>query len=95
MEDSTTAIPKTIDKMPKLLFWDLDVAGSFLLGFGIGIALGQLMIGAIAGGLVAWGFSVMRAGKARGFARHLLFWHLPIRLSLKRTPPSHIREFLG
>jgi conjugal transfer pilus assembly protein TraL len=95
MEDSTTAIPKTIDNMMKFLFWDFDVALSFLLGFGLGIALGQLMVGGVAGGLAAWGFSAMRAGKARGFARHLVFWHLPISLGLKRTPPSHVREFLG
>lgn len=95
MEDSTTAIPRTIDNMMKVLFWDFDVAFSFLIGLGLGIALGQLTVGAVAGGLAAWGFTAMRTGKARGFARHLVFWHLPIGMGLVRTPPSHIREFLG
>jgi conjugal transfer pilus assembly protein TraL len=95
MEDSTSRIPKTIDNMTKLLFWDIDIAFSFLVGFGIGIALGQITIGSIIGAMVAWIFSKMRSGQARGYARHLLYWYMPINFTLSRTPPSHLREYIG
>ena len=33
-------------------------------------------------------------GKRR-FVLHWVYWHLPLRSGFPRTPPSHLREFIG
>jgi conjugal transfer pilus assembly protein TraL len=91
----TTPIPQTIDDLPKVLFWDMDQAMVFVLLFGIGIAMSQAMTFSIVGFGLAWVFGQFKSGKHRGYARHLLYWHTPSSLGMKRTPPSAIREFLG
>ena len=60
-------VPQTLDDPPKLLFWDMDVAMVFIVMLGFAIMVGQMVIGTIAGLILAAMFA--RANKARGYGR--------------------------
>ncbi len=87
-------VPRRLDDPPKFIFWDFDVA---ICAMGIsmfGIMAGYFLVSAVLGIGAAYGLQRMKSGQQAGYALHLLYWHLPIRL-FKRTPPSCVRDFIG
>jgi conjugal transfer pilus assembly protein TraL len=88
-------IPATLDDLPKLIFWEIDVALAFLVPTGLGMFGGNMLLGLVFGVGAGVAYSKAKAGKARGYARHLMYWHLPVGLGFQSTPPSHLREFVG
>ena len=90
------AIPRRLDDPERWLFWTVDEAAALM-----GPALLGLAANAFAAGLVAGvcGWLLLRRAKRGGggdIARHALYWFLPdFVLRLKRTPPSHLRRFVG
>jgi conjugal transfer pilus assembly protein TraL len=55
------------------------------------------MLGMALGGLAAWQYGRLKAGKHPKFAVHALYWWLPSGLFIRprATPPSDQRYFLG
>jgi len=45
--------------------------------------------------VMAWLYRKAKFGQHRAYGMHLLYWHLPVSLGMKATPPSSIREFIG
>ena len=88
-------VPQTLDDPPRLLFWDMDVAMVFVVVLGFSIMVGQMILGAILGVVLAAWFARSKSGRNRGYGLHLLYWYLPVGLSFKRVPPSSKRSFLG
>jgi conjugal transfer pilus assembly protein TraL len=87
-------VPRRLDDPPKFIFWDFDVA---ICAMGIsmfGIMAGYFLVSAVLGIGAAYGLQKMKSGQQAGYAIHLLYWHLPMRL-FKRTPPSCVRDFVG
>jgi conjugal transfer pilus assembly protein TraL len=87
-------VPRRLDDPPKFIFWDFDVA---ICAMGIsmfGIMAGYFLVSAVLGIGAAYGLQKMKSGQQAGYAIHLLYWHLPMRL-FKRTPPSCVRDFIG
>ena len=87
-------IPRHLDDMPKIVFWEMDQAMLFMLMLVLGIASNMPLVFGVIGAVVAWAFGKMKHGKHRGFSKHLLYWTLPFQF-YTRTPPSHLREFVG
>ncbi len=87
-------VPQRLDDPPKFLFWDFDVAACFILGVCLGVLIGYLSIGCLAGGFAAWLWSKSRSGRHPGYAIHLVYWLAPVNF-FKRTPPSARRRFCG
>ncbi|NCN88601.1 MAG: type IV conjugative transfer system protein TraL [Gallionella sp.] len=90
-------IPQTLDKPEQFLFFDVDqfiIATSIV---GVGISIGSMVGGLIAGVVTARQYGKLKSGKHPKFAVHLLYWWLPNQFLSKTeaTPPSHIRYFLG
>ena len=73
-QDLSHYIPRRLDDKGKFLFWDLDIAGVALLGMLLGVATEYRVLGLIAGLVMAYGYSKLKAGKHPGMAAHLLYW---------------------
>ena len=87
-------VPRRLDDPPKFIFWDFDVA---ICAMGIsmfGIMAGYFLVSAVIGIGAAYGLQKMKSGQQAGYAIHLLYWHLPMKL-FRRTPPSCVRDFIG
>lgn len=89
-------LPRTLDDPARLLWWDMDQALLFCAFVIFGMMASYMLAGAVFGALTSWAYGKAKAGKHKSFAIHLMYWHLPRELlSFKRTPPSHIREYVG
>lgn len=88
-------IPHRLDDPPKFLWWDFDVALVAMGALVLGIACDQPVSSAVVGLLIASAYQKVKAGRHRGFGLHALYWHLPVRMGFKVTPPSAVREFIG
>lgn len=94
-EDLSHDIPTTLDDIPKLLFWDIDVAILALAGILIGIAANHQVIGLGFGIGIAYLYAKhFKTGTHSGAAFHLLGWMTgqPIPSDL---PSTHLRDFHG
>ncbi|ODU89857.1 MAG: type IV conjugative transfer system protein TraL [Thiobacillus sp. 65-69] len=92
--DSST-IPTRLDDPPKFMWWDFDVAMLFMSFFVFGLVTGWILSFSIVGILFAWLYRKSKAGQHRAYGMHLIYWHLPVNLGMKATPPSSIREYIG
>lgn len=92
--DSST-IPTRLDDPPKFMWWDFDVAMLFMSFFVFGLVTGWILSFSLAGLMAAWFYRKSKAGQHRAYGMHLLYWHMPVNLGMRATPPSSIREFIG
>lgn len=89
-------IPRTLDAMPRFLWWDMDQAGLVVGIVVLGMLADSMMVGTVLGLAAGWSYGRTKQGKHPKFAIHAMYWHLPSEfLSFKRTPPSHYRELIG
>lgn len=97
MDDEAGAIPKTLDAQERFLWWEIDQMIIALMLTGMGVITGAMIFGMVAGGVSAWQYGRLKAGKHPRFAVHALYWWLPSGIFVKpaSTPPSHSRYFLG
>lgn len=93
-EDLSHYIPRRLDNIGKFLFWDLDVAGIGTIGVLGGIGADYPILGVVAGGGLAYGYSKMKSGKHPGLAVHLLYWWTGFPQP-SDLPPSYLRELNG
>ena len=94
MNDALLAIPQHLDDPPRFLFWDLDEAILFMLALILGLTVDLLFVGAATGVALVVAYGRAKSGRHRAFALHLMYWHLPVTLGFRRTPPSWIREYI-
>ena len=94
MNEALLAIPRHLDDPPRFLFWDLDEAILFMLALILGIMVDLLFVGAASGVALVVAYGRAKSGRHHAFALHLLYWHLPVTLGFRRTPPSFIREYI-
>ncbi len=94
MNDALLAIPQHLDDPPRFLFWDLDEAILFMLALVLGLMVDLVFIGGATGVALVLAYGKAKSGRHRAYALHLMYWHLPVTLGFRRTPPSWIREFI-
>lgn len=90
-----TEIPTRLDDPPRFLWWDLDVGLLFMSFLVLGLVLKWVVTLTVVGFGIAYLYNKTKVGQHTAFGMHLLYWHLPITLGFKATPPSAIREFIG
>lgn len=97
MDKFSYYVPKLLDAPPKMFFWEMDEFMVMMAPLGLGIITGWVLSGAALGLLLSWGVAKLKSGQGAGFMLHVFYWVLPNGgvTKLKRTPPSHIREFVG
>ncbi len=94
MNDALLAIPQHLDDPPRFLFWDLDEAILFMLALILGLMVDLVFVGGATGVALVLAYGKAKSGRHRAYALHLMYWHLPVTLGFRRTPPSWIREFI-
>jgi conjugal transfer pilus assembly protein TraL len=94
MNDALLAIPQHLDDPPRFLFWDLDEAILFMLALVLGLMVDLVFVGGATGVALILAYGKAKSGRHRAYALHLMYWHLPVTLGFRRTPPSWIREFI-
>jgi conjugal transfer pilus assembly protein TraL len=94
MNDALLAIPQHLDDPPRFLFWDLDEAILFMLALVLGLMVDLVFVGGATGVALVLAYGKAKSGRHRAYALHLMYWHLPVTLGFRRTPPSWIREFI-
>lgn len=87
-------VPRKLDAPAKFLLWDFDQVAAAAAGFGIGIIVNLLLIGALASVVCMWAYVRLKAGRHPRYGLHCLYWHTPFK-TFKRTPPSSRRRFIG
>lgn len=95
-DESKYIVPRTLDDPAKLFWWDIDQALLVCMFVVFGMSIDHMLAGMLTGGFMGWLYGKSKSGKHKGYAVHLMYWHLPAEtFSLKRTPPSHQREMIG
>lgn len=97
MDELAYYVPRRLDAPAKLLFWEIDEFMTVLGSLALGLSIGSMLV-AIAcpiAGLML--LSRIKAGGGPGYMKRLFYWHMGggQALGLIRTPPSHLREFVG
>ena len=89
-------IPRRLDDPERWLFWTIDEAVVLLGPALLGLAANAFVTGLVIG-VGAW--TVLRRIKRGGGAQAVhfaLYWFLPdFALRLAKTPPSHVRLYVG
>ncbi|MBF2735040.1 MAG: type IV conjugative transfer system protein TraL [Betaproteobacteria bacterium AqS2] len=89
-------VPLHIEEPPRLLFMDLRQFCLLVAGLGLGIACDATVAGTLAGAVLAKLHGGLTANRHPRYLMHAAYWHLPgWVLSLRRTPPSCLRLFVG
>ena len=89
---------KTLDNMPRMIFWGVDEFVIMAAPFFIGLLFGSVFM--MLSGLVLKKFYCRwKKRYPRGLIMHALYWNLPTRAFIrfgvfKRLPHSHVRDFL-
>jgi conjugal transfer pilus assembly protein TraL len=89
-------VPSHLDDQAKFFLWDMEEFMAMIIPIFFGMMLKVPLIGvALAFGSLHV-MQKLKAGSAKGFMKHVMYWYLPDEFTkMKSTPPSHIREFIG
>ena len=89
-------IPQTLDEPFKLMLWTLDECLAFLAPFLICmLGLNSPVWGMITGAGAIFAIKKLKGEQGHYFMYHWLYWHFPLLMRLKATPPSYWRELIG
>ncbi len=97
MNDSARhAIPRRLDDPERWLFWTVDEAAALIGPALLGLAANAFVTGMVAGVAGWWLLRRIKRGGGANVVHYALYWFLPdFALRLKRTPPSHVRRYVG
>lgn len=94
MSDERIPVPRTLDALPRFLFWEVDYVLVAAVGFCIGAIVAGTAFGFVTSIAMTYGWSRARSGAGVGRAFAFLYWHLPSDV-FERVPASARRHFLG
>lgn len=95
MEAQEHYIPRRLNDIPRLFFWDLDVACIFLAFMMIGLMLGSFILGCTAASCAGYFFGKAKSGRHPAYTIHMAYWYMPMASGMQAIPPSHFRELNG
>jgi type IV conjugative transfer system protein TraL len=87
---------KTLDNLPRVLFWEIDDFLCLACPIFLGIVFGCLSI-ALAGLVIKPIYGKIKRKMPCGTYKHRIYWMIPTRVlkgMIKTIPPSHNREYL-
>lgn len=86
-------IPKYVNALPQILWWEIDEFAFFLGGVIFGIISNHSFLGAIIGFLLAKGYMRLKYGKQNGFLFHWLYAK-GLYGKKGRVPEYWVKEFI-
>jgi len=94
-ESLALMMPRHLDDEMKFLWWDFQQVLIVIAVIGFSIIVNMLIEGIVLGVLAGMATGRLKSGHGRGYMLHTAYWHTPINMGLKRTPPSHVTRFIG
>ncbi|CAN5421737.1 hypothetical protein BH10PSE19_BH10PSE19_00180 [soil metagenome] len=89
-------MPQHLDEPFKLILWTMDELSVLLIPFVfLMLVFNSPIIGLIIGGAGLMGLKKLKGEQGHFFLHNLMYWYLPSLIQFKKTPPSHIREWIG
>lgn len=89
-----TFIPRYMDALPQILWWELDELVILFLSFFLGLITRQLTTLLIVGVISTFILAKLKNGKSDGFIFHLAYWYGIPSFAIKGVPSGAIREFV-
>lgn len=85
-----------LDDPLRIFYWTLDEAAIILVVPFLGLIIEQFFISILIAIFSFWFLRKIKKRYGQGTLKHALYWYFPHNVrKLKKTPPSHIREYLG
>lgn len=92
---SKNSILRYVNNPPKVIFWEVGEALTFILPFAVAALLRKVLLGLIIGVIFFQIYKYIKSRVSSPIA-HALYWYLPtMRGRYKIYVPSFIREFIG
>ncbi len=92
MEDSIKyKIPRDLDKLPVVLFWEVDEFGMLVASMFIGLIIRHAIITVGLTFLLIMYYRRLKTKKHKGFLLHFLY-KIGV-MTPKNIPPYHVKEF--
>jgi len=89
-------IPQYLDEPFKIILWTMDELCALFIPFLVFMfCLNSPITGLILGGTLLAILKKIKGEQGHFFLHHLLYWYLPNLFTFKKTPPSHVREWIG
>lgn len=89
-------IPQHLDEPFKLILWTMDELIVLFVPFLLLMMLFDSPISGLIMGIVAlFGMKKIKGEQGHYFLYNLMYWYLPSVIHFKKTPPSHLREWIG
>jgi type IV conjugative transfer system protein TraL len=96
--DKRFLVLKTLDNMPRFIFWPIDEFIILIIAFFLGLCMSSLLI--MLSGLIPWFYyKKLKKKNKQGSFIHKMYWNLPtkpfkkLRL-MKNVPESHLRDLV-
>ena len=87
-------IPRYMDALPQILWWELDELVILFLSFFLGLITRQLTTLLIVGVISTFILAKLKNGKSDGYIFHWFYWLSIPSFQFRRVPPGDRREFL-
>lgn len=93
MADRMVQIPRHIDSLPQILWFEMDELVIFLSFFGVGLYSRHIVEMLVMGLIAVYGIMKLKAGRSEGIFIHWLWWRgLPL-VNFRWCPEAYHREF--
>lgn len=89
-----TQIPRYLDSLPQVLWWELDEFILFIVCLMVGIFTRYLWEFTLIGCVSVWAMGKVKGGQSEGFILHMFWWYGIPGFMLEFGPSSEIGEFL-
>lgn len=89
-------VPQHLDEPMRIILWTIDELIVFIAPFFILLwVFNQTILGVALGIFLVLGLRKIKGEQGHYFLFSIMYWHLPVAVRFKATPPSFYREFLG
>jgi len=93
MREQMIDIPRHIDSLPQILWFELDELVIFLSFFGFGLFTRHVVEMLAMGFIAVYAVFKLKSGRSEGILFHWLWWQgLPL-IKFRRCPEAFFREF--
>ncbi len=89
-------IPQHLDEPFKLILWTIDELILLFVPFLVlMLVFNSPITGLILGSSGLFALKKIKGEQGHYFLYNLMYWYLPAVIRFKKTPPSHLREWIG
>jgi len=90
------AIPQHLDEPARVMLWTVDEVIIFTIPFMLFLfVVDAPLTGLVVSATLAFMLRKIKGDSGYQYFYQMIYWYLPFGLTLKATPPSHVRTYIG